>query len=258
MEAAPGTAAEPVVVERADGAGGELVLRRAGADYEIISNGVFLMDTRNGESERLLVRAALDGLDGRAGAGGPARVLIGGLGVGFSLAEALALPGVAHVTVVEREPAVIAWHRTVLRPWSRDALDDPRVTVHNADLLDLLDVLTAPPAPDGPDGPPAPDSPDGPDGRFDALCLDIDNGPDWTVTPGNARLYAPTGLDLLAARLTPRGTLAVWSANAAPAFEALLRDRFAHVRARPVPVPRGEPDVVYLAREYLAREPAGR
>ncbi|TDD26032.1 spermidine synthase [Actinomadura sp. KC06] len=229
MEAAPGTAAEPVVVERADGAGGELVLRRAGADYEIISNGVFLMDTRNGESERLLVRAALDG---RARAGAAARVLIGGLGVGFSLAEALALPGVAHVTVVEREPAVIAWHRTVLRPWSRDALDDPRVTVRNADLLD---VLTAPPP--------------GPDRRFDALCLDIDNGPDWTVTPGNARLYAPTGLDLLAAHLAPRGTLAVWSANAAPAFEALLRDRFAHVRARPVPVPRGEPDVVYLARE---------
>ncbi|TMQ89756.1 spermidine synthase [Actinomadura soli] len=231
MEAAPGTAAEPVVVERADGTGGELVLRRAGAHYEIISNGVFLMDTRNGESERLLIRAALDG---RAGAGGPARLLIGGLGVGFSLAEALTLPDVAHVTVVEREPAVIAWHRTVLRPWSRDALDDPRVTVQNADLLD---VLAAPPP--------------GADGRFDALCLDIDNGPDWTVTPGNARLYNPTGLDLLAAHLTPRGTLAVWSANTAPAFEALLRDRFAHVQARPVPVPRGEPDVIYLAREPL-------
>ncbi|MFI0481281.1 spermidine synthase [Actinomadura sp. 9N215] len=226
MDTAAGTTAEPAVVERAAGVGGELVLRRAGAHYEIISNGVFLMDTRNGESERLLVRAALDGHEG------PARLLIGGLGVGFSLAEALALPDVAHVTVVEREPAVIAWHRTVLRPWSRDALDDPRVTVENTDLLD---VLTAPP--------PAPD------GRFDALCLDIDNGPDWTVTPGNARLYAPTGLDLLAARLTPRGTLAVWSANAAPAFEALLRSRFAHVRTRPVPVPRGEPDVIYLARE---------
>ncbi|MFI0408842.1 spermidine synthase [Actinomadura sp. 3N508] len=231
MDAAPGTAAEPVVIERADGAGGELVLRRAGTDYEIISNGVFLMDTRNGESERLLVRAALDrpATDRPAR---PARVLIGGLGVGFSLAEALTLPGVAHVTVVEREPAVIAWHRTALRPWSRGALEDPRVTVQNADLLD---VLTTPPPP-------------GPNGRYDALCLDIDNGPDWTVTPGNARLYAPTGLDLLTAHLTPRGTLAVWSANAAPAFETLLRNRFADVRARTVPVPRGEPDVIYLAR----------
>jgi len=216
--AAPG---EPVVIERAAGVGGELVLRRDGADYEIISNGVFLMDTRNGESERLLVRAAVEGLDG------PVRLLIGGLGVGFSLAEALALPHVTHITVIEREPAVIGWHTARLRPWSRGALDDPRVTVRCADLLDAVaDPGT---------------------GRFDAVCLDIDNGPDWTVTPGNARLYAPTGLDLLTRRLTPRGVLAVWSAGAAPAFEALLRDRFARVDARPVPVPRGEPDVVYLA-----------
>jgi spermidine synthase len=216
--AAPG---EPVVVERAAGTGGELVLRRAGADYEIISNGVFLMDTRNGESERLLVRAAVQDLDA------PVRLLIGGLGVGFSLAEALTLPAVTHVTVIEREPAVIAWHAAHLRPWSGGALGDPRVTVRRADLLDAVaDPATGP---------------------FDALCLDIDNGPDWTVTPGNARLYAPAGLDLLARLLTPRGVLAVWSANAAPAFEALLRGRFARVEARPVPVPRGEPDVVYLA-----------
>ncbi|MEU5991181.1 spermidine synthase [Spirillospora sp. NPDC047418] len=223
--AAVGTAAaapgEPVVVERAAGVGGELVLRRAGAHYEIISNGVFLMDTRNGESERTLVRTAVQGLDA------PVRLLIGGLGVGFSLAEALTLSAVTHVTVVEREPAVVRWHAGPLRPWSAGALDDPRVTVRRADLLDVVA------------GPAA--------GPFDALCLDIDNGPDWTVTPGNARLYAPAGLDLLARLLTPRGVLAVWSANAAPAFEALLRGRFARVDARPVPVPRGEPDVVYLA-----------
>ncbi|RFS82332.1 spermidine synthase [Actinomadura spongiicola] len=239
MEAASrgprGTIDGPVVVERAAGVGGELVLRRAGDHYEIISNGVFLMDTRNGESERLLVHAALDtgldaGLDTRPDVRPVegARVLIGGLGVGFSLAAALAHPHVARVTVVEREPAVIAWHRTALRPWSRDALDDPRVTVENADLLD---VLTRPDT-----------------ARYDALCLDIDNGPDWTVTPGNARLYGTAGLDLLTGRLTPGGTLAVWSANAAPAFEALLRRRFAHVDIRAVPVPRGEPDVIYLAR----------
>ncbi|MEV3926147.1 spermidine synthase [Actinomadura coerulea] len=213
------------VVERAAGLGGELVLRRAGGDYEIISNGVFLMDTRNGESERLLVRAALDAA--APGPGGAARVLIGGLGVGFSLVEALT-GGVEHVTVVEREPAVIAWHATALRPWSRGALEDPRVTVERADLLEYVNSPGT--------------------GRFDAVCLDIDNGPDWTVTPGNARLYAATGLDALAALLAPRGALAVWSAGAAPAFEALLRDRFGSVEARPVPVPRGEPDVVYLAR----------
>ncbi|CNG02275.1 spermidine synthase [Mycobacterium tuberculosis] len=217
-------AGEAVVVERAAGVGGELVLRRSGDHYEIISNGVFLMDTRNGESERILVRTAVRGLDG------PVRLLIGGLGVGFSLAEALTLPAVAHVTVVEREPAVVGWHAGPLRPWSGGALDDPRVTVRRADLLD---VVADPDA-----------------GPFDALCLDIDNGPDWTVTPGNARLYTPGGLDGLARLLTPRGVLAVWSAGAAPAFEALLRRRFARVDARPVPVPRGEPDVVYLASRF--------
>ncbi|WP_067468415.1 spermidine synthase [Actinomadura macra] len=225
MGGIPGMDGEPVVVERVAGTGGELVLRRAGEHLEIIGNGVFLMDTRNGESERLLVRAAVAGL--RA----PVRLLIGGLGVGFSLAEALLLPQVAQVTVVERERAVIGWHRTLLCPWSRGALDDPRVTLEHADLLDVVaDPATGP---------------------FDALCLDIDNGPDWTVTPDNARLYGPEGLELLAARLTHRGVLAVWSANTAPRFEALLRERFARVEARRVPVPRGEPDIVYLAREAL-------
>ncbi|GAA2593924.1 spermidine synthase [Actinomadura fulvescens] len=208
-------------VERAHGPSGELVLRRAGAHYEIISNGVFLMDTRNGESERLLVRAAVAGLRP------PVSLLIGGLGVGFSLAEAVALPGVAAVTVVEIEPAVIGWHATHLRPFSAAALDDPRVRVVGADLLDHLRRSGH---------------------HYDAICLDTDNGPDWTVTPANADLYGEDGLALLAARLTGRGVLAVWSAAAAPAYEERLRARFAEVEARPVPVPRGEPDVVYLAR----------
>jgi spermidine synthase len=220
---------EPVVLERAHGPGGELVLRAApGGHHEIISNGTFLMDTRNGESERLLVRAAAEG------ARAPARMLIGGLGVGFSLAQALRLPAITRVTVVEREPAVIAWHRPggPLAPWSGGALADPRVHVHQGDLLDWL--ASAPP------------------GAHDVACLDIDNGPDWTVTPGNARLYGPGGLELLRRALGPRGVLAVWSAAASPAFEALLRERFARVTLRPVPVPRGEPDVVYLAHSDAA------
>jgi spermidine synthase len=210
----------PAVVDRSGGVGGELVLRRAGEHYEIISNGVFLMDTRNGESERLLVSAALERLPEAA------RILIGGLGVGFCVAEAVGFP-CASVTVVELEPAIIEWHRTHLRPYSAGGLDDPRVRVVRADLLGWLRTTG---------------------GAYDALCLDIDNGPDWTVTDGNAALYGEAGLDLVAGRLAPGGVLAVWSANASPAFEARLRNRFTAVEVRAVPVPRGEPDVVYLAR----------
>ncbi len=208
------------VYERETGDHGELVLRGDDHHFEIISNGVFLMDTRAGESERLLVDAPLQRL------ARPASILIGGLGVGFSLAQALRSPYARHVTVVEREPAVIRWHAGHLRPYSGGALDDPRVRVERADLLDWLRTTGD---------------------TYDALCLDIDNGPDWTVTDGNSALYGPAGLDLLTARLRPGGVLAVWSANASPAFETLLRERFTDVEARPVEVPRGEPDLVYLA-----------
>jgi spermidine synthase len=211
---------DTLVVDRVVTERGEIVLRRRGDDYEIISNGVFLMDTRAGESERLLVRAALER------AGRPASVLIGGLGVGFSLAEALRSPHTRTVTVVEREPAVVGWHATHLRPFSAGALDDPRVRLVRADLLAWLRATAE---------------------AYDVVCLDIDNGPHWTVTEDNAALYGPAGLDLLAGLLRPRGVLAVWSAGAAPGFAKVLRERFTDVSELAVPVPRGEPDVVYLA-----------
>lgn len=220
------------VYERRAGENGELVLRGDGRHFEIISNGVFLMDTRAGESERLLVRGALERL------GRPADVLIGGLGVGFSLAEALASPLTRTVTVVEREPAVIGWHATYLRPCTGGALDDDRVRVERADLLGWLRSPAA--------------------GTYDAICLDIDNGPGWTVTEGNAAVYGAAGLDLLARGLRPGGVLAVWSAAAAPAFEASLRERFTAVSAHPIEVARGEPDVVYLASARTAARTGAR
>ena len=154
-------------------------------------------------------------------------MLIGGLGVGFSLAEALRTPAVAQVTVVEIEPAVVSWHRGPLGPYSGGGLDDPRVEVVVADLADFLSTG---------------------DGAYDAVCLDVDNGPEWTVTPGNAALYTDPGLDAVDRRLVPGGTLAVWSANDAPGFEARLRARYPTVDMRRIPVARGEPDVVYVAR----------
>jgi spermidine synthase len=211
-----------VVVERVATPRGELVLRRAGAHYEIIHNGVFLMDTRNGASERLLVRAALDACRQPR-----VRVLLGGLGVGFSLEEALAHPEVTEVAVIEVETAIIRWHATHLGAQAHTARADPRTRIIHADLTAWLA--------DGAD-------------RFDAICLDIDNGPDWTLTAGNAVLYTEEGLSLLRRRLVPGGVLAVWSAMAAPAFEAALRQQFSGVQVHLVEVPRGDPDHVYVAQ----------
>ena len=160
-----------VTVERLDTPRGELVLRRDGDHHEIVSNGTFLMDTRDGRSERELVRAAVRGPG--------ARVLVGGLGVGFSLAEALTLDPAA-VTVVEIEPAVLRWNREHLG--RSGVLDDPRVTVVVDDLAAFL----------------ARDRQD-----YDAVCLDVDNGPEWTVTVDNAALYGDPGLSAVDRRLAP-------------------------------------------------------
>lgn len=207
-------------IDRRTGLAGELALRRDGSHFEIIANGTFLMDTRNGTSERLLVSAAAS----RMPPGSP--LLLGGLGVGFSLRAALDDPRVGPVVVVEREPAVIEWNRGPLSAVHGAALSDPRVRCVPADFLAWLSETQDP---------------------FGAICLDIDNGPDWTVTPGNAALYTETGLATLGARLVPGGVLAIWSASASDPFAARLRACFVDVEVLPVPVPRGEPDVVYVA-----------
>ncbi|MEV6007767.1 spermidine synthase [Streptomyces sp. NPDC051976] len=216
---------EPVTVDRREGPYGEVVLRRRGRRFEIIANGCFLMDTSDGRSERLLVDAALEALPAdRTGLS----VLIGGLGVGFSLARAAAEPRWARIAVVERERAVIDWHRAGhLAPFSEGALDDPRVAIVPRDLVAHVHEA---------------------DVTYDALCLDIDNGPDWTVTEDNGGLYGPAGLAACRERLAPGGVLAVWSARPSAGFEDALRAAgFTSVRTLEVRVTRGVPDVVHLA-----------
>lgn len=195
------------------------MLRRAGRHFEVIANGTFLMDTRDGRSERVLVREALAGA-------ADARVLVGGLGVGFSLDEALATDGVREVVVVELEPAVVEWARSHLRGVTRHGLDDPRVTLVVADLREALGAL---------------------EGRFDAICLDVDNGPGWLVHDRNAEIYGDRGLAALAALLSPGGRLAVWAAAPDAAFDQRLRSRFDQVEVVSVAVARGPADVVYVA-----------
>ncbi|MEU1490695.1 spermidine synthase [Streptomyces sp. NPDC005776] len=215
----------PVILDRREGPYGEVVLRRRGDDFEIIANGCFLMDTSDGRSERLLIDAALDALP--AGRPDPA-VLIGGLGVGFSLARAADGPRWGRIAVVERERAIVDWHLDgPLAGISGAALADPRTVVLTTDLVAYLRTTTD---------------------RYDALCLDIDNGPDWTVTEDNGNLYSPAGLADCLARLTPGGVLAVWSAQPSAEFEQALRNAgFRGVRTEEVGVVRGVPDVVHLA-----------
>jgi len=217
----PRTAEAARVVERVSTAHGELVLRQAGTDFEIISNGVFLMDTRDGRSERLLVTSALAAC--RAAA---PRILIGGLGAGFSLAAAAREASVAAIDVVEISPEIIRWHGSYLRDITALAWADPRVRVINADIAEWLAQRP---------------------GGYDVICLDVDNGPGWTVRDANRALYGDGGLDRLRAALSQGGTLAVWSAAADPKFEDRLRRRLTAVQTRQVPVARGEPDVIYLA-----------
>ena len=121
-----------------------------------------------------------------------------------------------------------------LRHITGDALVDPRVRVVVADLRDHLAAVATGEVP-----------------RYDALCLDVDNGPGWTVFEGNAELYAAAGLERVLDAIEPGGVLAVWSAHESQPFEALLRDRLGDVRAETVDVhlDRGEPDVVYVARK---------
>ncbi|MFF2325360.1 MULTISPECIES: spermidine synthase [unclassified Streptomyces] len=215
----------PVTLDRREGPYGEVALRQRGEDFEIIANGCFLMDTSDGRSERLLIDAALAALP--AGRPAPA-VLIGGLGVGFSLVRAAAEPRWGRITVVEREQAIVDWHlEGPLAGISGPALTDPRTAVLTTDLVSYLHTTTD---------------------RYDALCLDIDNGPDWTVTEDNTSLYSPSGLSDCRERLTPGGVLAVWSAQPSADFEQALRNAgFDGIRTEEISVARGVPDVVHLA-----------
>ena len=182
------------------------------------------MDTRDGRSERLLVRAAIEALPGARS------MLIGGLGVGFSLQEAVTAEGLSRIDVVEIEPDLVAWHHAHLQHLTGDALADPRVHIVVADLQDHLH-----------------DSPD----SYDVVCLDVDNGPDWTVTDSNAALYSADGIARSVAALRSGGVLAVWSANPSPSFAQRMADQLEDVRTLEVEVrvARGEPDVVYLGRK---------
>lgn len=158
-----------------------------------------LMNSRLSGSEEALATLVCENL---AGLPRP-HVLIGGLGMGFTLRAALAHLGQgAEVTVAELVPAVIAWARGPLAHIFAESLDDPRVRVAEADVADLIGAAP---------------------GRYDAILLDVDNGPDGLSRSTNDRLYDRGGLAKAKAALRPGGALAIWSSAPSPAFTRRLR-----------------------------------
>jgi spermidine synthase len=177
--------------------GEELRLFRRGGDFMIVLDRNELMSTRmNGSEEALATMTCA-----RLGVPAP-HLLIGGYGMGFTLRAALAaLAPDARVTVAELVPEIVEWARGPMAEVAAGCLDDPRVSVV---LDDVADVIARGPR------------------TYDAILLDVDNGPDGLVRAENDRLYSRAGLAAARAALRPGGVLAVWSAGTDPAFARRL------------------------------------
>lgn len=178
--------------------GGVIALYRHDQSYAIRVNGYELMSTRTHASEEALATLTCQPLSAQK----KVRVLIGGLGLGFTLRAALsALGRDAHIVVAELIPAVVAWNRNPLYPLASATLADPRVQVMEQDVLQIIRASPA---------------------SFDAILLDVDNGPAAVSVEVNQRLYRAAGLRQAQAALRPGGCLGIWSAQADPAFAKLL------------------------------------
>ena len=178
--------------------GTPITLHEHDGTLSIRAGGVELMSTRQHHSEERLAELACAGLHGRR----RAAVLIGGLGLGFTLRETLRhVAADAAVVVAELVPAVIAWNRNPAFGLAADVIGDPRVEVRACDVADVLGASR---------------------GRFDAIMLDVDNGASGLTTAANDGLYVAAGLGAARAALRPGGRLAIWSAAADPRFVARM------------------------------------
>jgi spermidine synthase len=208
--------------------GVELRLLRRHDEFTIALNDTELMSTRVNASEEALATMTCARLAPR-----PApELLIGGYGMGFTLRAALAVLDVdANVTVAELVPEIIEWARGPMRELTADCLDDPRVTLINDDVAMLIDAAR---------------------GGYDAILLDVDNGPDGLTRRLNDYLYSGRGLQAAMVALKANGILAVWSAEPDPAFAARLEVAgfdVAEVSVRDGPSAEGDSHVLWFAQK---------
>ncbi len=176
-----------------------LCLYQRGGEFSIRIDGREVMNSAVHESEEALAELALVRIIARS----RARVLIGGLGMGFTTAAALRRLGAGgRLVVAELVPAVVTWNRGPLGEPAGRPLQDPRVTVQEGDVASLLEAAQR---------------------AYDAVLLDVDNGPEDLTRRGNHWLYTRTGLEAASKALRPKGVLAVWSAGPDRAFSQRLR-----------------------------------
>lgn len=190
---------EHIDTAQVPGNGGELELSRRGDEFSITVDGCELMNSRVHGSEEALAELAC----ARIADGTQARILIGGLGMGYTLAATLKhLRPRGQVVVAELVPAVVEWNQGPLAHLAGHPLDDPRVAVHQIDVGQILRKER---------------------GVYDAILMDVDNGPESMSREANDWLYEQAGLEAASSALRPRGVLAIWSARPSKAFTKRLR-----------------------------------
>jgi spermidine synthase len=179
--------------------GGELRLKQRGTEFSIMLGSIELMNSRLSGSEEALATRSCERVRTRT----RPHLLIGGLGMGFTLRAALAQVGEdARITVAELVPAVIAWARGPMAQVFAGCLEDPRVSLHKGDVGALIAASPR---------------------TYDAILLDVDNGPEGLTRSENDGLYGYTGLGAARAALRPGGILAVWSSGPDRDFTTRLR-----------------------------------